>query len=66
MPSSLHHPLIGDIELRSDTLELPADALVLATYTAPLDSPGQEQLDFLASWTGERPRETRWTAHRVD
>ncbi|QYN18996.1 helix-turn-helix transcriptional regulator [Amycolatopsis sp. DSM 110486] len=44
----IHHPLVGDIELTCDSLDLPSDSLALVTYTAPLDSPAQEQLDFLA------------------
>lgn len=39
-----------------DALELPADGLTLITYTAPADSPAQEQLDFLASWSVDHHR----------
>ena len=47
----LHNPLVGDIELTGDALELPGDGLTLITYTAAPDSRAQQQLDFLASWS---------------
>jgi transcriptional regulator with XRE-family HTH domain len=47
----LHNPIVGDIELTGDVLDLPADGLTMITYTAVAASPAQEQLDFLASWT---------------
>jgi transcriptional regulator with XRE-family HTH domain len=46
----LHNPVVGDIELTGDVLELPGDGLTLVTYTAPAASAAQQQLDFLASW----------------
>ncbi|MCK9931460.1 helix-turn-helix transcriptional regulator [Frankia sp. Mgl5] len=49
----LRHPVIGDIELTGDAMELPADALTLITYTAS-QATAQQQLDFLASWTSDR------------
>ncbi|CAI7980114.1 Helix-turn-helix domain protein [Frankia sp. Hr75.2] len=49
----LRHPVIGDIELTGDAMELPADALTLITYTAS-HAAAQQQLDFLASWTGDQ------------
>jgi hypothetical protein len=52
----LHNPVVGDIELTGDVLELPGDGLTLVTYTAPAGSAAQQQLDFLASWhTGRAP-----------
>jgi transcriptional regulator with XRE-family HTH domain len=48
----LHHPVVGDLELSYETMELPADAgLNLTVYTAEPDSATQEALDLLASWT---------------
>jgi transcriptional regulator with XRE-family HTH domain len=46
----LRHPLVGEIELIGDALELPGDDLTLIVYTAEPDSPATEQLAFLASW----------------
>jgi hypothetical protein len=47
----LHHPVVGDLELTYEALELPADpGLTMITYTAEPGSASQEALDFLASW----------------
>jgi len=56
---TLHNPLIGDIELTGDSLELPGEGLTLIVYTAEPGSHAQQQLDFLTSWstTGKRPAE---------
>jgi transcriptional regulator with XRE-family HTH domain len=56
---TLHNPLVGDIELTGDSLELPGEGLTLIAYTAEPGSHAQEQLDFLTSWstTGKRPIE---------
>lgn len=53
----VHNPVAGDLTLTGDALELPGEDLILITYTAPADSPAQEQLDFLASWTASRTHE---------
>jgi hypothetical protein len=47
-----HHPLVGDLTLNYDALELPADpGLTIVAYTAEAGSPAQQALDLLASWT---------------
>jgi transcriptional regulator with XRE-family HTH domain len=48
---TLHNPLVGDIELTGDALELPGEGLTLIAYTAEPGSHAQEQLDFLTSWS---------------
>ncbi len=48
---TLHNPLVGDIKLTGDSLELPGDGLALIAYTAEAGSHAQEQLAFLASWS---------------
>ena len=57
-----HHPLVGDLTLNYDALELPADpGLTIVAYTAEPDTPAQHALDLLASWTstpGETPAVT--------
>jgi MmyB-like transcription regulator ligand binding domain len=53
----IHNPVVGDLTLTGDALELPGEDLILITYTAPADSTSQEQLDFLASWTANRAHE---------
>lgn len=47
----LRNPIVGDIELTGDALELPGDGLTLIAYTAAPGSDAQQQLDFLASWS---------------
>ena len=47
----LHHPVVGDLDLTYEGLELPADpGQLLFVYTADPDSPSQHALDLLASW----------------
>jgi transcriptional regulator with XRE-family HTH domain len=54
-----HHPLVGDLTLDYDALELPADpGQTIIAYTAEPGSPAHQALDMLASWTaapGEAP-----------
>jgi transcriptional regulator with XRE-family HTH domain len=48
----IHHPVVGDLELSYETMDLSADAgLNLAVYTAEAGSASQQALDLLASWT---------------
>jgi transcriptional regulator with XRE-family HTH domain len=54
----IHHPVVGDLELTYEALELAADAgLTLATYTAEPGSASDDGLRMLASWaaTAELP-----------
>jgi transcription regulator MmyB-like protein len=47
----LHHPVVGDLDLRFETMELPADpGLTLLLYTAEPASPTADALNLLASW----------------
>jgi hypothetical protein len=46
-----HHPLVGDLTLDYNVLELPAEpGQVIVAYTAPPDSPAHDALTLLASW----------------
>ncbi len=46
------HPVVGDLTLNYNALELPADSgQTIIAYTADADSPSQHALDLLASWT---------------
>jgi transcriptional regulator with XRE-family HTH domain len=48
----LHHPLVGDLTLAYEALELPGDSgQRILVYTAEPGSPSAEALDLLASWT---------------
>ncbi|MER5183682.1 helix-turn-helix transcriptional regulator [Streptomyces sp. NPDC002896] len=47
----LHHPVVGDLDLSYEGLELPSDpGLMLFIFTAEPRSRSQEALDLLASW----------------
>ena len=49
---TLHHPLVGDLTLAYEALELPADpGQRILVYAAEPGSPSQEALNLLASWT---------------
>jgi transcriptional regulator with XRE-family HTH domain len=61
----VHHPVVGPLELSYETMELSADGLSVAIFTAQPGSASQQALDLLASWTAtpdpteNRLRETR-------
>jgi len=47
----LRHPVVGDLHLDYEVLDLPADpGLTLITFTSPAGSPDQDALRLLASW----------------
>ncbi|MDY7102161.1 MAG: helix-turn-helix transcriptional regulator [Actinomycetota bacterium] len=48
---ALHHPLVGDLDLGYEALELPGDpGQSLIVYTAAPNTPTRQALDLLASW----------------
>jgi MmyB-like transcription regulator ligand binding domain len=48
----VHHPIVGDLSLTFEMLELRADpGLTILTYTAEPGSKSEEALNLLASWT---------------
>ena len=48
----LHHPVVGDLELSYESMELSADAgLTMFAYTAEPGSKSEEALNLLGSWT---------------
>jgi len=52
-----HHPLVGDLSLAFESLELPADpGLTLLTYSAEPGSASEQALDELARWGATRAR----------
>jgi hypothetical protein len=52
-----HHPLVGDLTLVFESLELPADpGLSLLTYSAEPGSASEQALDELARWGATRAR----------
>ena len=51
-PKEAHHPLVGDLVLSYEALDLPADpGQTMLIYTAEPDTPSAEALRILASWT---------------
>ncbi|MFI0242055.1 helix-turn-helix transcriptional regulator [Streptomyces sp. NPDC016845] len=49
----LHHPLVGDLAMPYEALDLPADpGLRITVYSPESDSPERQALDLLSSWTG--------------
>ena len=47
-----HHPVVGDLSLTYEMMDLPADSgLAIVAYTAEPGSKSAEALDLLASWT---------------
>jgi transcriptional regulator with XRE-family HTH domain len=48
----LHHPIVGELTLTFETMQLTADTgLTLAAYTAEPGSKSEEALNLLAGWT---------------
>jgi hypothetical protein len=46
----LHHPVVGDLDLSFEAMELPGGDLTVLAYTAEPGSPSQDSLNLLASW----------------
>ncbi|HEY3437713.1 MAG TPA: helix-turn-helix transcriptional regulator [Actinotalea sp.] len=54
----LHHPVVGDLHLSFDVMELPADGdLTLIAFTAEPASPDEDALRLLAGWAVDHDRE---------
>ncbi|MEV7692744.1 helix-turn-helix transcriptional regulator [Microbacterium sp. NPDC089189] len=55
----LRHPVVGELELTYETLDLPADpGLTLTTYTAEPGTPSADALRLLGSWSATTAPET--------
>jgi transcriptional regulator with XRE-family HTH domain len=53
-----HHPVVGDLSLAYESMELVADAgLILNGYSAEPGSPSQDALNLLASWAATADQE---------
>lgn len=62
----LHHPVVGDLELTFEALELPADpGLRITTYTAEPASPSADGLTLLASWAATLDQLDRAAPHQA-
>lgn len=59
----LHHPVVGELELNYEGMELTADVgLTLFVYSAEPGSVSAERLGLLASWALSEDEEARLTA----
>ena len=47
----IQHPVVGELDLSYETMELGADGLTVAIFTAEPGSASQQALDLLGSWT---------------
>jgi transcriptional regulator with XRE-family HTH domain len=55
----IHHPIVGDLHLTFEVMELPADpGLSLIVYSAEPGSGSQDALELLASWTANEEEPT--------
>jgi len=53
----LRHPIVGDIEVTGEALEVPADpGLTIIAYTVEPSSQSEQALRILASWSTEQDR----------
>jgi transcriptional regulator with XRE-family HTH domain len=54
----IHHPVVGDLDLHYEALDLPSDpGWHMFAYSAPPNSPTDERLRVLASWAATMDRE---------
>jgi hypothetical protein len=54
----LHHPVVGDLELEFERLDVTADpGLILQAYSAEPGSPTHDALSLLASWAATHDQE---------
>ena len=63
-----HHPVVGDLTLSFESLELAADTgLTISAYSAEPGSPSEDALNLLASWaaTIDREEQVSQTADKI-
>ncbi|WP_248966009.1 helix-turn-helix transcriptional regulator [Sphaerisporangium perillae] len=62
-----HHPVVGDLHLSYEVMELPADpGLSLIAFTAEAGTPDDDTLKFLASWAATHdPADTLATPNQL-
>ncbi|MCU1656777.1 MAG: transcriptional regulator [Pseudonocardiales bacterium] len=59
----LHHPVVGDLELALEKLDVSADpGLILLAYSAEPGSPSHDALSLLASWAATLDQEQAFPA----
>ncbi len=63
---TLHHPVVGDLELTGEALLLPGDpGLTLITYTVEPNSAAEQALHFLASWSNHKATDVTPHEHQA-
>ena len=62
----IHHPVVGDVHLSYEVMELPADpGLALIVFSAEAGSPNDDALKLLASWAAtHNPADALATPHQ--
>ena len=56
---TLHHPVVGELTLDYDALELPADTgLTIMAYSAEPATPARDALNLLATWSATPDQHT--------
>ncbi|UKA49523.1 helix-turn-helix transcriptional regulator [Arthrobacter sp. FW305-123] len=61
----LRHPIVGDMDLSFEALELPADpGLRINVYTADPNTPSEDALKLLASWVATQKEPTQTAAEK--
>jgi hypothetical protein len=63
----IRHPVIGELHLSYEVMELPADpGLAMVAFTAEAGSPAGDALRLRASWAAtHQPADTLQTPHRT-
>jgi transcriptional regulator with XRE-family HTH domain len=62
---SLRHPVVGDLDLSFEAMELPGEDLTVLVYTAEPASASHDALNLLASWVATLDREDATEAARA-
>lgn len=61
----IHHPIVGDLDLTFEAMELPGEDLTLVAYTAEPGSPTEDGLNLLASWAATLEQADQAEAERA-
>ncbi|GHF77369.1 transcriptional regulator [Kitasatospora xanthocidica] len=60
----IHHPVVGTLHLTYESLDLPADGLILFAYGTEPGSDSEDALRILASWAADHDPEPAEHSHR--
>jgi hypothetical protein len=60
----LNHPLVGDLELDQETMNLPDEGgLSVVVYSAPPNTPAEDGLKLLAGWSATAAQDQDTDTH---